>query len=201
MDDSTDEPRVPPEDAAPEQSERQVPHDDEVASAVIITVDHDQEHALARRASWASTNWPWVLGLGIVGIVFGLIMLSHAFGTLRGVAWLAGLFLLFMGLVQLLTTSRGGSRGAHIMGAAICIVGGIVLLVWPGETLTVLAWVAGITVLVWGIVRILAGLRERHEGHTWDLWSGIALAVLLLVLGVYPTPLVRLLEHAVSMLP
>jgi len=197
MDDERDEPQVPPGDAEPQETrelqEPREPRADESASAVVIAVDYDEEHAAAHRASWASSNWPWVLGLGIVGIIFGIVLLGHAFGTLSTLLWLTGLFLLFMGVVQLVTLGRGGSRGSHFLGAAILIVGGIILLAWPGQTLTVVAWVAGITVLIWGIVRILTGLRERREGRTWDLWSGVALAVIGIVMMAWPSATITLI--------
>ena len=198
-DDEAREPEAPPrdEEPGPLEPEPETPSQDYEPrvgeSAVVITVDRDEQHAAAHRASWASTNWPWVLGLGIVGIVFGLVLLSHAFGTLRSLVWLVGLFLLFMGVVQLVTIGRGGSRGAHFLGAAISIAGGIILLVWPGETLKVAAWVAGLTFLVWGIVRVVTGLRERREGRTWDLWSGVALAVLGIVVMAWPSATITLI--------
>ena len=207
MDDSREGPVTPPDEAPDEGREErpaeqhverpeeppQEPRDEPVVEAVVVTVGGGQAHAAAHRASWASTNWPWVLGLGVVAIIFGVVMLSHAFGTISGLLWLTGLFLLFMGVVQLVTMGRGGSRGTHLAGAAICILGGIVLLVWPDQTLTVVAVVAGITFLLWGILRIAAGLGEHREGgDVWGLASGIALAILGVIMMAWPSATITL---------
>ena len=108
------------------------------------------DHTLNRRSSWAEHNWGWVLALGVVAIAFGAALLSSAFVSLSVLAWLAGLYLLFMGVTELLVPLRSERRGSRVTGAVIAIVGGIVLLAWPGETLTVLAVVAGIAVAAWG---------------------------------------------------
>jgi uncharacterized membrane protein HdeD (DUF308 family) len=207
MDDMQSEPGGPPRDQPPgddsvldESAPYEPPPDDrpyassggDAMATAPLDVDRSQAHQAARRASWAAYNWPWVLGLGVVAIIFGLVVLSHAFGSLSALLWLTGLFLLFMGVAQLVTMGRGGARGAHFAGAVICILGGLVLLVWPGETLKVVAVVAGITFLLWGLMRIVTSLREERDDRTWDVLAGGALTVLGIVMMVWPSATITL---------
>jgi uncharacterized membrane protein HdeD (DUF308 family) len=160
--------------------------DDRLVVQEQVTVSLREARRLDRQARWSAHNWGWVFGVGAVAAVLGIVIFSHAFGSLHALIWLSGLFLLFLGVAQVLTIGRGGDRRTHLLGAIITAVGGIVLLVWPGETLRVVAVVAGITVLAWGGVRGWAALHEAHETRTHDLAVSIALVVLGIVMIVWP---------------
>jgi len=151
-----------------------------------VTVSRREARQLDHEAAWAAHNWYWLLGLGIVAVVLGIVIASYAFGSLHALIWLSGVFLLFWGVAQLMTLGRGGDRRAHSIAALITIVGGIVLLVWPGETARIAAIVAGLTVLAWGIVRSVMTWRASHSLRGHDLIVAVALVVLGIVMIVWP---------------
>ena len=165
-----------------------------------VAISGHQAHVLDRRASWALHNWPWVLGLGVVGVVFGVVVLSDAFGGVKALAWLTGLFLLFMGVVQLLTLRRGESRGIQAIGALVAIVGGIILLFWPGETLKVVAWIAGLTFLLWGILRTFTAFREIGDNRTRELGVGILLIILGILVMAWPGATITLIGVLIGLI-
>ena len=142
----------------------------------------EARHLRRRRASWGEHNWGWVLALGVGAVVLGLLLLSNAFGGLSVLVWLTGLFLLLMGGTEILAATRSGARGARATGGLIAIAGGIILLAWPGETVKVLAVLAGVTFIGWGLVTVLAALRSRREGRSPV--SGLAIGSGLIVLGI-----------------
>jgi uncharacterized membrane protein HdeD (DUF308 family) len=146
-------------------------------------------HTFDSHASWAAHNWGWVLALAMVAVGFGIALISSAFASLSVLAWFAGLFMLFMGVTELLVPVRSGTRGARLAGAAIAIAGGVILLVWPGETLTVLAFVAGIAFTAWGVISVVMALRSRREGESslWGIVVGVALAALGILMMAWPT--------------
>jgi uncharacterized membrane protein HdeD (DUF308 family) len=177
----------------PEADERVI-----IQEEVAISPRH--AHALDRRASWALHNGPIVLGLGVVGVIFGLVVLSNAFGSVAALTWLTGLFLLFMGVVQLLTLRRGTERRAQALGALIAILGGIILLAWPGETLKVVAWVAGFTFLLWGIVRTVSAFREMGDSRARELGVGIVLIVLGVLVMAWPSATITLVGILIGLM-
>ena len=179
----------------PEPSE-----DERVVIQEEVAISSHQAHALDRRASWALHNWPWVLGLGVVGVIFGIIVLSNAFNSVKALAWLTGLFLLFMGIVQLLTLRRGESRGIQAIGALVAIVGGVILLAWPGETLKLVAFIAGFTFLLWGIVRTLTAFREMGDSRAREMVIGIALIVLGILVMVWPSATISLIGILIGLI-
>ena len=164
-----------------------------------VTVSRRQAHLLDHQAGWAAHNWGWLLGLGLIAIVFGIVVLSHAFSSLGALVWLTGLFLLFIGIAQLITMGRGGATGAHIAGAVIAIVGGIVLLAWPGETLKVVAFVAGLTFLIWGIVRAATAFGGPHDTRTHDVAVGVALIILGAIIMAWPSATITLIGVLVGL--
>jgi uncharacterized membrane protein HdeD (DUF308 family) len=176
------------------------PDDERVVIQEEVAINSHQAHALDRRASWALHNWPIVLGMGAVGVIFGIVVLSHAFGSVKALAWLTGLFLLFMGVVQLLTLRRGESRGIQAIGALIAIVGGFILLVWPGETLKLVAWIAGLTFLLWGIVRTLTAFREAGDARTRELAVGVLLIILGILVMVWPGATISLIGVLIGLM-
>jgi uncharacterized membrane protein HdeD (DUF308 family) len=143
-----------------------------------------------RHASWAEHNWAWVLAIGIVAVALGVALIGSAFASLSALVWLAGLFLLFMGVAELLVHLRSERRGAHLIGAAIAVGGGLVLLVWPGQTLTVLAFVAGIAFAAWGVTSLAGVFRRRSvggESTLWDVVAGAGLTALGVLMMAWPS--------------
>ncbi len=164
-----------------------------------ISVTSAEARELDRQAGWAAANWGWLAAFGGVGIVFGLIVLSRAFGSLTALVWLTGLFLIFAGVAQLVTVRGGGAPWARFSAAAIAVVGGLVLLVWPGETLRVVAVVGGITVLLWGVVRAAGALRAAPATRGHDLLVGLALGVLGVLMIVWPGATITLVGVLVGL--
>jgi uncharacterized membrane protein HdeD (DUF308 family) len=128
-----------------------------------------------------------VLGFGIAAIVFGVALVSSAFASLSVLAWLAGLFLVFIGVAELAVPLRFGERSSQLTGAAIAVVGGLILLAWPGETLTVLAFVVGIAFTAWGLASIWTALRRRRESQQRDIAVGVGAAALGILMMAWPT--------------
>jgi uncharacterized membrane protein HdeD (DUF308 family) len=174
--------------------------DDRIVVQEEVSFSRAQAHLLDHQAGWAAHNWGWLLAVGLIAIVFGVVVLSHAFGSLGALVWLTGLFLLFMGIAQLVTMGRGGARGAHLAGALVAVAGGIVLLAWPHETLKVVAVVAGITFLAWGIVRAATAFGGPHETRTNDVAVGIALIVLGVIMMAWPKATITLIGVFVGLI-
>jgi uncharacterized membrane protein HdeD (DUF308 family) len=56
-------------------------------------------------------------------------------------------------------------RGWTVFTGVLSVIAGIIVLVWPGPTLLVLAIVLGIWLLIFGVMEIMAAfrLRRAHE--------------------------------------
>jgi uncharacterized membrane protein HdeD (DUF308 family) len=99
--------------------------------------------------------------LGIVGFVFGVVVIRQPEGAIALVVLLVGLFWLIAGFVDLFrafTNRRLPDRGLRLGLAALSIAAGVVLLMWPAATVAVLAIVAGIQLVVSGVFEVIAAV-------------------------------------------
>ena len=129
-------------------------------------------------------NWAWMLSLGIVMVMLGVIGLGMTVLFNEIVVMYFGFLLLFGSGVQLMQVFRAEAwkgRVWHVLIALVYIVGGIIAVTEPviaGMTLALLiAW----TLIVIGVLRLFMGLQMRGaNGWLWTLLGG----VLSVVLGV-----------------
>ena len=129
-------------------------------------------------------NWAWMLSLGIVMVMLGVIGLGMTVLFNEIVVMYFGFLLLFGSGVQLMQAFRAEAwkgRVWHVLIALVYIVGGIIAITEPviaGMTLALLiAW----TLIVIGVLRLFMALQMRGAaGWLWTLLGG----VLSVVLGV-----------------
>jgi len=161
-------------------------------------VTNREARAMVREVS---SIWWIVLVVGLIFVGFGIVMLFDVAAGARVISTIVGLFLIFDGIVGLVTAGRnGGSRGLGIVLGIVLIIGGIVVVVWPGVTFLVIAVVWGITIVVGGITRIVGSLAVRGRGWGWLLvigiaelavgiaalvWPNVTAYVILLLIGIY----------------
>jgi uncharacterized membrane protein HdeD (DUF308 family) len=108
--------------------------------------------------------------LGVFSLIIGLYAVRHVLITLLALALLLGIFWIISGAVELFTAlSRRGMRGrgwTATMGI-LSVLAGIVVLVYPGITLVVLAVVLGVWLLVFGAMQIFLAFQIRSlAGHS-----------------------------------
>ena len=129
-------------------------------------------------------NWAWMLSLGIVMVILGVIGLGMTVLFNEIVVMYFGFLLLFGSGVQLMQAFRAEAwtgRVWHVLIALVYIVGGIIAVTEPviaGMTLALLiAW----TLIVIGVLRLFMALQMR--GAAGWLWTLLG-SVLSVVLGV-----------------
>jgi uncharacterized membrane protein HdeD (DUF308 family) len=147
-------------------------------------------------------NW-WLLFLrGILAIAFAIFIFAFMpfvpAPLLRQLAFagLAAIFALFAfasGVLTMIAAVRGAGQGGSswlMLSDGIAVTaGGLIILLSPGLTLLLLIQIIGLTVLVVGMIELLAGIHlRRHVTDEWLLISGgvtsIAFAACLLLTHV-----------------
>ncbi len=134
-----------------------------------------------------SSIWWIVLVVGVIFVGFGLVMLFNVAAGAQAVAIIVGAFLIFDGIIGLITAGQnGGSKGVGIALGIVLIIGGIVVAAWPGATFLVIAIVWGITIVVGGITRIVGSIVLKGRGWGWVLAIGIAELIVGIAALVWP---------------
>jgi len=167
------------------------------------------EEALHRPLEYMSnqmrraTGWWWLyVLLGLVSVALGVSALASRINAISTLVAVFAVFLLYTGAVELVVgaTSRRISGLAVVAGLA-SIAAGIIMLVWPGITLFVLAIFVGVSLLCWGIyhiylsltdpvvkpraVTLVEGIVLTALGVLALAWPNISILVLAVLVGVF----------------
>jgi uncharacterized membrane protein HdeD (DUF308 family) len=105
--------------------------------------------------------------LGVAGLAFialGVVLIRHLHLTIALIALLVGLTWIVQGVAGLMAAVTGPREGAVWWGVfgGISLIAGIVVIASPEASVTVLAVLVGIWLLVIGLLEIVAALILQH---------------------------------------
>lgn len=116
----------------------------------------------ARRASGRG----WVIFVGILGIVAGIIALVWPGITALALLYVIAFWALVLGLSNVVNgfglKGDSGGRWMFILSGLAGILLGILLLVQPGEGALALVFTIGFLAIVWGVITIIGSIRLRR---------------------------------------
>ena len=134
----------------------------------------------------------WYLPLirGIIGVLFGILVLAWPLPTVVvAVVWL-GVFWLIDGVMAVVDgVRRRGHQGAgwEIAFGVIGALAGIFLIIHPMQAASTLVLIAAIWAIIGGIVLAVSCLRGRgFPGWGWGVAAGVAMLVFGVVVAVQP---------------
>lgn len=131
----------------------------------------------------ARRNWAWLLTLGILLLILGIIALVDSVSVTVISMFLFGWVLLVGGIieaVQAFRHRRGGHLFLHALNAVLAIIVGLMLIRHPLAGALVITLLLAAYFTVAGIFRIVAALSMRVHGWGWALADGI----ITLILGI-----------------
>ena len=101
---------------------------------------------------------------GVVAIVLGIALIAWPEASVKTVAVIIGLAFLVSGVSVAVAAiaARGEGYGAVVGFGAIIAVIGLVFIIWPGPTVTILMILVGLAALLFGIGAIVQALSLRR---------------------------------------
>ncbi len=102
--------------------------------------------------------------VGVLGLVAGVVVIRNPFETVEVLAVILGVLWIVAGAIDLigsLADSTLPERGWVAFGGLLSIVAGIVVVAWPGPTVLVLAWVAGLYLIILGLFLVVTAFSMR----------------------------------------
>jgi uncharacterized membrane protein HdeD (DUF308 family) len=120
--------------------------------------------AIADSEDTGGTRWLMAV-LGLLSVIVGILFLRHTEETVTTLAFLIGLFWVIGGLIEFFvayTDAGSPARGWRIGMGVLAFAAGVVTLVVPHLTLTTLAVIMGIWLIVYGGLEIALSFQLRH---------------------------------------
>jgi uncharacterized membrane protein HdeD (DUF308 family) len=136
-------------------------------------------------------NWGWLLALGILFVILGMIGVGMTVGlTLVSMLFLGMLFIL-AGFVQIVDVFKSHEwRGVvgHALIAALYIMGGGLVIYDPVLASAIVTALIAWVLIIIGVTRFIMAIVLRHaSGWGWLLFAGIVAIVLgILILIQWP---------------
>lgn len=142
----------------------------------------------------AKVSWRWLLALGILMTLLGVIGLGMgSLLTFVSVLWF-GVLVIIAGVSQVLDAfHHKGWKGMawHLLIGLVYILAGIALVTTPVAAAFWLTLILAIALVVTGAIRVVMAFQIRQRGSVW-LWvllSGLVSIVLgVLIYGLVATP-------------
>lgn len=128
-----------------------------------------------------------VLLMGGVGalIIVAVVADPYAFTAIEE---LVGFGLVLFGAIEMFSFLRSRARPWHHLQPLAAIVAGVVLVVWPQQTVVVAGYALAGVLAIRGVQDIWAGLRRWHErgANAWVFIRGATLIVLAVIVSLFP---------------
>jgi uncharacterized membrane protein HdeD (DUF308 family) len=101
---------------------------------------------------------------GVIAIVLGVALIAWPDASVKTVAVIIGLAFLVSGVAVVVAAlaSRAEGYGAVVGFGAVLAVIGLIFIIWPGPTVTLLMILVGLTALIFGISAIIQALALRR---------------------------------------
>jgi uncharacterized membrane protein HdeD (DUF308 family) len=100
--------------------------------------------------------------VGVLGLIAGLILIKHPFSALVVFVMIIGIWLFAAGIVRFIVAfGDEEARGANLVLATIDTLAGLAILIWPDLSLSTLAVIIGIVLIIRGLADIYAGFAIR----------------------------------------
>lgn len=136
-------------------------------------------------------NWGWLMGLGILFLILGIVGLGQVFFLTVASVMFFGFLLLIGGVAQLVEAFKcKGWKGMiwHILIALLYIFAGITAINRPLVASTLITLMIAGAIIAIGLMRIIVAFQHRGtSGWIWPLLGGvISLLLGLMIIARWP---------------
>ncbi len=103
--------------------------------------------------------------LGVLSIIVGWALLRTPFQSVEVFIFVIGIFFLIQGVMTFIGAfARKAGRNWGIASGLLGIIAGIIVLTYPISSAVTLALIAGIWLVILGVMQVVAGIQLRNAG-------------------------------------
>jgi uncharacterized membrane protein HdeD (DUF308 family) len=129
---------------------------------------------LVRSFSAGEQHRVWSIILGVIAIFLGVLVLRNIWSTVVLLTAILGVYWIIAGIIDFFVAvgdKRYPQRGFTIFLGIVQVIAGIVIVSYPTESATVMAWLLGIWFVILGILGIVMAFIVRGAGKESDVIS------------------------------
>jgi uncharacterized membrane protein HdeD (DUF308 family) len=106
--------------------------------------------------------------VGVLAVLAGIYLIRHHALSLFLIAFVTGVYFIVHGVIDIgvATTPKNPSRGLRAVLGVLSIAAGIIIVVWPSPSLTVLVLIVGAWLLLYGLVICGLAFSIRQAAKT-----------------------------------
>ena len=141
-------------------------------------------HSLGSAITPLRAKWGWIVALGVVYLIAGIIALGSVVAATAASVFVVGIMMIIAGVAEVISAFQVKTWGRFIFWlllGILYIVAGFVAFENPLLTAVWLTLILGAALVASGIVRIFLGFNMQH-GSPW-IWVVVS-GLITLILGV-----------------
>ena len=149
-------------------------------------------HSLGDSIRALRAKWGWIVALGIIFMLAGVIALGSVVMATVWAVTIVGIMMIMAGVAEIIAAFRVKDWGKAIFWGllgALYVAAGVIAFMNPFEAATILTLFLGIALVFGGIVRMFLAWHMREAGKPWG-WivvSGIISVLLgLMIIAKWP---------------
>ncbi len=101
--------------------------------------------------------------LSLLAIIVGIACMRNTFATVAVLGLILGIFWIVAGVIEFVVAVGHDmpNRGWKIAGGILSTLAGLVVVSYPNMSLSLLAWILGIWIAIFGLIEIMAAFQAR----------------------------------------
>jgi uncharacterized membrane protein HdeD (DUF308 family) len=132
-----------------------------------MTADVSSSYSGAPPARYSGPVRTGIAVLGVAAVVVGIVLTFNPVAAARTLGLLFGLALVISGCLEFAVSWDAHHRAGGMLLGAVLVVGGLLAAFWPGVTVWTLAVLAGASLLLHGVGRLVLAFAARAELRGW----------------------------------
>ena len=157
----------------------------------MTTTDSTGPHSLGEGIRALRPRWGWIVALGVVSVIAGVIALATDIFATAIAVYVIGFMMLFSGATEIVAAFNAKEWSHRILWlllGALYVFAGIICLQNPFAAATILTLLLGFALIIGGLVRIFLATRMR-QGTPWGwvVFSGLISVLLgIIIIAKWP---------------
>ena len=142
-------------------------------------------HSLGEAVRHLRAKWGWILALGIVFLIAGVIALGSVVMATASAVFVIGIMMIMSGVAEIFaafTVKSWGRAVLWILLGVLYVLAGIICFTNPFKAATILTLFLGLALMIGGVVRMFLAWQMRQAGKPWG-WVVLS-GLLSLLLGL-----------------